>query len=267
MKPNIDNIADLEAAFEAVKGVLFGPLDPVLVKLKHKEIIIEAKEKREQEFFTLGGRSAASDDHAERGRKDRDTQTRTLTWLLANNAAYAQLHAKALDTWRDTEGAADKALSEIEAALDNARIEQQKLLERAPLVGGKRVFRDDDGSVWTEDDARLPDEIAAGLQWKGDEPSRKEFKAGKGRIDELVRSADKIRGIQVEVADLGAELNDDKNPPSEGRTQEIGGELESYGRKVDEELNVARSKSYVSVEMPVTPAATSVAQLAVPDIP
>lgn len=262
MKTGFENFPDLDEAFEAVKGQLFGPLDPALVKLTHNKIIQEAKEKREQEVDPRGRLSLMRDDHAERDRKERDAHTRTLTWLLANNAAYAQLHAKALDTWRDTEGAAEKALSEIEAALDSVRLEQQKLLERAPLVGGKRVFRDDDGSVWTEEDSRLPDEIAAGIQWKGDEPPRKEFKAGQARIDELVRSADKIRGIQVEVADLGAELNDDKNPPGFERIEVVKDSLNVYRQEVQNERRKLGFVEDVEVTAEVTlPASSNIPKL------
>ena len=109
-------------------------------------------------------------------------------------------------------------------------------MERAPLVNGKRVFRDDDGSVWTEDDIRLPDEVAAGIQWQGNEPARNEFKAGQARIDERIRSGDRVRGVQVEVADLGAELNDDKNPPSEERTEEIKEDLQKYRREIEDHI-------------------------------
>lgn len=235
MKAESDNFPNLEEAFEAVKGQLFGPLDPALIKLKHKEIIQDAKEKRDQELDPRGRRSLARDDH-DSDRKERDDRTRSLTWLLANNPAYAALHADAVQSWRDTEDVAEEALRQIEAALEDARIEQQKLLDRAPLLNGKRVFREDDGSVWTEDDVRLPDDVAAGIQWKGDEPTRREMKAGQARIDELIRSGDQVRGIQVEVADLGAELNDDKNPPSAERTEEIKESLNEYQQEIAEHV-------------------------------
>lgn len=226
------NVPDLGEAWIAAKE-FNGPVDPALIKLKHKENVKAAEEKRDQEIDPRGRRSLARDD-TDRDRKDREDRTRTLTWLLANNPAYAQLHADAVQSWRDTEDAAEDALRKIEAALEEARIEQRKLLERAPLVNGKRVFRDDDGSVWTEDDDRLPDDVAAGIPWNGDEPARKEFKAGQARIDELIRSGDRIRGIQVDAADLGAELNDDKNPPSMERTEEINDTLKEYRQEIDD---------------------------------
>lgn len=194
------------------------------------------------------GRSGSSST----SRREQREFTSRLQMLLATNPAYAALHADAVQSWRDTEDAAEEALRQIEAALEEARIEQQKLLERAPLVEGKRVFRDDDGSVWTDDDARLPDEVAAGIQWKGDEPTRKEFKAGQARIDELTRSGDRIWGIQVEVADLGAELNDDENPPSEERTEEIKDSFENYRREIRE-----LTPSVIKAENHAPPAAVS----------
>lgn len=261
MKPGFENLPDLAEAFEAVKGQLFGPLDPALVKLKHKEIVQDAKEKREQDIDPRGRLGLARDDHAERDRRDRDQNTRTLTWLLANNPAYAKLHADAVQSWRDTEEAAEDALRQIEAALEEARRDQERLIERAPLMNGMRVFRDDDGSVWTEDDVRLPDEVAAGIQWKGDEPRRTEFKAGQARIDELIRSGDRVRGVQVEVADLGAELNDDKNPPSEERTQEINESLKGYRQEIRDER---RKLGLETIE--VTPEASRPAAAHIPTL-
>lgn len=259
MKTESENLPELQEAFEAVKGQLFGPLNAALVRHKHQEILQEAKEKRVQALDPHGRLSLAGDD-PDRDRKDRDSQTRTLTWLLANNSAYAALHADANKAWRDADDAAEDALRQIEEALEAARIEQTALLERAPLINGKRVFRDDDGSVWTEDDTRLPDEVAAGIQWKGDEPTRSEFKAGQARIDELIRSGDRVRGIQVEVADLGAELNDDKNPPSTERTEEIIEDLTKYRSEIEEHVPKA-------VDADARNAPPALSSMAVIDVP
>lgn len=259
MKTEFENLPELQEAFEAVKGQLFGPLNAALVRHKHQEILQDAKEKRVQAIDPHGRLSLAGDDPAERDRKDRDSQTRTLTWLLANNSAYAALHADANKAWRDADDAAEDALRQIEKALEEARIDQRALLERAPLINGKRVFRDDDGSVWTEDDVRLPDEVADGIQWRGDEPTRNEFKAGQARIDALIRSGDRVRGIQVEVADLGAELNDDKNPPNTERTEEIIQDLQNHQREIEENLPKPASReiearTQLPIAMPAVPA-------------
>lgn len=237
MKREFVGIPDLEAAFEAVKNVLFGSPEELLkalgaqgIKSKFNEIR-DGKEERKLDVLSRAQLGGARDDR-DSDRKDRDHNIRMLTWLLANDPAYAQLHADAVQSWRNTEDAAEDALRQIDATLEEARIDQQRLLERAPLVNGKHVFRDRDGSVWTEDDVGLPDEVAAGIQWKGDEPTRREFKAGQARIDELVRSGERVRGIQVEAADLGVELNDDDNPPSAERTGEIIEELKKHDHAI-----------------------------------
>lgn len=259
MKPEFENLPDIGEAW--IAAVEFnGPVDPLLIKLKHESNVKEAKEKRE-EADPSGRLGLARGDH-DSDRKDREDRTRTLTWLLANNPAYAELHAEALQSWRDTEDAAEKALRQIEAALEQARTAHEKRLERASLIDGKRVFRDEDGSVWTEDDIRLPDEVAAGIQWKGDEPTRKEFKAGQARIDELIRSGDRIRGIQVEVADLGAELNDNENPPSSERTEEIKDTLEDYRQEVhDERRRLGLVEDVGMTAEPSLPVATNIPKL------
>lgn len=192
MKPNIDNIADLEAAFEAVKGVLFGPLDPALVKLKHKEIIIEAKERREQEFFTLGGRSAASDDHAERGRKDR---LETLLLVITSQNLAEKLHETyiAFDDIRDK---ARELLERIEGLLKDARHDYQSLISNAARhpVTGEPIFPYADGRVETEDGRTVPPEEVQGVDFKG-KTMGDHKDAGQSRISELEQYKEEATGI------------------------------------------------------------------------
>lgn len=240
LKAFVDREIDkLGEEVEAVKGMINGPLDASVVVRKFRDFVADTKAKVAGAPGMHAMATQERGDQAERDRKDRDNH-RTLTWLLANNPAYAQAHADAVKSWRDTEDAAEQALRAIEAALEQARIEQHALMERAPLINGKRVFRDEDGSVWTQDDIRLPDDIANGIQWQGNEPTRKEFKAGQARIEDLIRSGDRVRGIQVEVADLGAELNDEENPPSQERTEEIVEEFKTYRQEIKELLPSVR---------------------------
>ncbi len=192
MKQNIENIIDLEAAFEAVKGVLFGPLDPALVKLKHKEIIIEAKEKREQEFFTLGARSAASDDHAERGRKER-METLLLVFTSQRLAEKLRETYKAFDDIRDK---ARELLERIEGMLKDARHDYQALISNAARhpVTGESIFRYRDGRVETEDGRAVPPDEVHGVDFTG-KTTGEHKDAGQSHISELEQYKEEATGI------------------------------------------------------------------------
>lgn len=229
MKQNIVNIPDLDAAFEAVKGVLFGPLDPALVKLKHKEIVQEVKEKREQEFFTLGGRSAASDDHAERGRKDRETHTKTLTWLLANDRAYREAHERAMASITNAGNAIERAIAAGEKALDKARQQiDDYLRSTARLSDGRYVMIDRDGTYRDETGKPISaDDISAveGQPIKAYKP----YDELAGWKTDIERDLSELRGWSVEVGDMHNRATDEENPQSQeekGNSQEYADDLE-----------------------------------------
>lgn len=214
VKWNVENLPELEEAFEAVKGQLFGPPDPAAVKLKHKEIIKDAREKREREFFTLGGRSNASDDHAERGRKDRDFQTRTLTWLLANDRAYREAHERAMASFTNAGSAIDRAIEAGEKALDKARRQIDDYLRstarlsdgRYVMIDGDGTFRDETGAAISADDVAKVD----GQPIKAFKPYE-ELTAG---VADIERDLAELRGWSVEVGDMHNKANDDKVPAS-----------------------------------------------------
>ncbi len=234
MKQNIDNIPDLEAAFEAVKGVLFGPLDPALVKLKHKEIIIEAKEKREQEFFTLGGRSAASDDHAERGRKDRDNQTKTLTWLLANDRAYREAHERAMASITNAGNAIERAIAAGEKALDKARQQiDDYLRSTARLSDGRYVMIDSDGTYRDETGKPISADDVSAVEGQ---PIRafKPYDELAGWKNDIERDLAKLRGWSVEVGDMHNRATDEKNALGRDEVPELKERADDLVNRVQE---------------------------------
>jgi len=192
VKTELENLPDLQEAYEAVKGQLFGPLDPALVKLKHKEIIIEAKEKREQEFDPRGRVSLSRDDPAERDRKER---LETLLLVLTSQ----RLAEKLRETYAAFDGIRDKArelLERIEGLLRDARHDYQALIDNAARhpVTGEPIFPYADGRIETEDGrAVAPDEVQ-GVDFTG--KTRGERKdAGHSRISELEQYEEEVTGI------------------------------------------------------------------------
>lgn len=270
MKSSFENLPDLDEAFEAVKGQLFGPLDPALVKLKHKEIITEAKEKREQEFFTLGGRSAASDDHAERGRKERDTHTRTLTWLLANDRAYREAHERAMTSITNAGNAIDRAIAAGETALDKARQQiDDYLRSTARLSDGRYVMIDNDGTYRDETGKPISaDDVSAveGQPIKAFKP----YDELSGWKNDIECDLAKLRGWSVEVGDMHNRATDDKNALGRDEVPELKERADDLVNRVQEmqhgfERNAPEST--VDRERIATESLGSAAAMAIPTLP
>ncbi len=214
MRPIFDNLPDLDEAFEAVKGQLFGPLDPALVKLKHKEIVQEAKERREQDIDPRGRLSLMRDDLAERDRKDRDAHTRTLTWMLANDRAYRQSHERALASFTNAGNAIDRAIMAGEKALDKTRQQiDDYLRSTARLSDGRYVMIDEDGTYRDEAGTEINAEDVAELDGQ---PIKafKPYEVLNGRKTEFQGDLAELRGWSVEVGDMHNRAADGESPAS-----------------------------------------------------
>lgn len=192
LKQDVENFPDLEAAFEAVKGQLFGPLDPALVKIKHKEIIQDAKEKRDQEIDLRGRFSLARDDPAERDRKER---RETLLLLIANE----RLAEKLRETYKTLDDIRDKGRElheRIESLLRDARRDYQTLMNNAARhpVTGETIFRYADGRIETEDGRVIAPDDVKGVDFHG-KTTGEHKDASQSRISELEQYKEEVTGI------------------------------------------------------------------------
>jgi len=245
-----DNAPDLDAAFEAVKGELFGPLDPALVKLKHKEIIIEAKEKREQELDPRGRFSLARDDH-DRDRKDRENQTRTLIWLLANDRAYREAHERAMLSFTNAGRAIDRAIEAGEKAHEKVRQQiDDCLASTARLKDGRYVMIDEDGTYKDQDGKPVSAEDAAEVEGQ---PIRafKPYDEMRERKEKIDRDLAELRGWGVEVGSMKNEATDEKHPASRKRLDEMterADDLSEWAREYERtfESQLARQNEVTS---------------------
>lgn len=233
MKTDFENLPDLQEAYDAVKGQLFGPLDPALVKLKHKEIIIEAKEKREQEFDPRGRRSLARDDH-DSDRKDREDRTRTLTWLLANDRAYREAHERAMASFTNAGNAIDRAIEAGERALEKLRRQIDDYLHSTARLGdGRYVMIDKHGIYRDETGGEISAEDAAeveGQRIKAFEP----YDMLDGRKTQFERDLAELRGWSVEVGDMKNRAMDQENPTREEPLAEDKAHADDLAERAEE---------------------------------
>lgn len=215
MKTNFENLLDLQEAFEAVKGQLFGPLDPALVKLKHKEIVQDAKERREQESDPRGRLGLARDDHAERDRRDRDHNMRTLTWLLANDRAYREAHERAIGAFINAGNAIDRAIETAETAREKLRRQMEDyLITTARLSDGRYVMITPDGTYRDQSGEPITADDAVEVEGRIIQPFAS-YEAMMRRKADIERDLDELRGWSVEVGDMRNKINDDEEPASQ----------------------------------------------------
>lgn len=246
MKSIFENVPDLQEAYEAVKGQLFGPLDPALVKLKHHEIISEAKEKREQEVDPRGRLSLMRDDHAERDPKDR---LETLLLVITSQ----RLAEKLRETYAAFDGIRDKAqelLDRIRVLLKDARRDYQALIDNAARhpVTGEPIFAYADGRIETEDGrAVAPDEVQ-GVDFHG-KATGEQKDAGQSRISELEQYEEEVTGIDRR-AESHQERMADPDLDEDGREQAVdqaaqdadalNRRLEGIEDRIDHDLSAGR---------------------------
>lgn len=234
MRNIFGNLPDLDEAFEAVKGQLFGPLDPALVKLKHKEIVQEAKEKREQDVDPRGRLGLMRDDHAERDRKDRDAHTRTLTWFLAYDRAYRQSHERALASFTNAGNAIDRAIAAGEKALEMTRHQiDDYLRSTARLRDGRYVMIDEEGTYRDESGGEISAEDVAEVDGH---PIKafKHYEVLDGRKVQFERDLTELRGWSLEVGDMHNKAADEQSPASRQELDdmtELADDLEQRARE------------------------------------
>jgi len=156
-----------------------------------------------------------------------DQVRETLEWLLLTNQAYAQAHQAAMTSLRSAETTVTNALDRLLANLEKEQAILDDMLSRAPtLPDGRKVFRDKQGNVKTLDGEIIDDELAASIQWHGDEPSLEETDQQNQRVSGLKDAANELRGIETELGGIRGELTNNEKPPTQKRVGELKERIE-----------------------------------------
>ncbi len=159
----------------------------------------------------------------------------TLDWLLLNNPAYAGAHEVAMMSLQSAEQAASSVLDKVLSALGREFIALDNLLGRAAcLPDGRKVFRDRNGDVRSEDGSIITDDLAMLIVWRGDEPTYEEYQSQMNRVEELRQASDELRGVEVELGGIRGELHDNESPPSLERVDELNKRSQNLEEHVNE---------------------------------
>lgn len=137
----------------------------------------------------------------------------TLEWLLVNDANYIRLFEGAKSAVGKTAQKAQHIIDEILTRLSSVRDAISDVLNGAmDLRDGRKVFQDKDGIVREENGTAIGDALAAGIIWRGDEPTYEEYRSLRDRETKLFDATDEVRGIQTDIGDLNNQLDDNENP-------------------------------------------------------
>jgi hypothetical protein len=235
MKNKFLDLGDLEAAFEAVKGVLFGPLDAASVKHKFNEIVREKKQERELEsnpMSLLGHGREEAKEREYRTRNDRDLQRFMVMSLL--NAAQQQRLAmiyNGIDSSRGKGVQVGKRLTELDGKLDRWH---DKLMANAAYKDGKAYFRYEDGRVVDVDGNSAPPEQVAGIDFTGKTTAEEKaaYDAARTEVHELKEGLGNALGdLDALEADLNRRIAE--NPD---KADEIMDEVERSHQGIDRRM-------------------------------
>lgn len=165
------------------------------------------------------GRAGASE---RRAAKDR-AQMNALEVLLATDPMYRAAYERTFSTLQSAEQRTEAALDETGAALEQTTAEIEDMLARANMLpDGRRIYRDANGDVLTEDGQKIDGPELEGVVWREDAPSYEQIRAKRERIDELAERIEALRRYHTDV--LGSvrdRLEDTENPPTAEELEEI----------------------------------------------
>ncbi|MEP0505211.1 MAG: hypothetical protein ABJD13_12035 [Paracoccaceae bacterium] len=179
--------------------------------------------------------------------KDREKKERAyrdaLDRLLATDPEYRRLYEELGDKLGKAETQADNTIENLQAGLLAQQDANQDMLDRAPKVDGKAVFRTTDGRVVDEDGNRIDAIIAAGIIWPDDAPTAEEYFVGKAREDELSAALDNWQNYRNDTLGGIRDRYDDRDDPMS--KQDLTDALDEISAKLppSPDLNHANSQA------------------------
>jgi len=159
----------------------------------------------------------------------REREMSRLQHLLATNAAYAAAYDA---TWQALETAEDETAAALAVLSHKAAAETDRLQAirdtSARLPDGTRVFRDNDGTVWTGHGRLVEPKAAESIVWTGREPGYEEFRAARDALAKTEARIAEIKRYQVDVLGHARDrLTDDDNPPDLEELETIKEQIET----------------------------------------
>ena len=169
------------------------------------------------------GENSQNAKASQRRKSQQRIELTSLQLLLQNDPVYAAQYEDVMDLLSRAETATEKALVQTEQDLSLAQDEVSDTLNHAnKLPDGTAIFKDKDGTVWTENGQLVSEAKLEEVQWKETVPSHEDYVKQRQAVEDLQRYIDALRRYQVDV--LGHSRNsliDPNNPPSTDELKQI----------------------------------------------
>lgn len=214
------------------------------------------------------GRMARFTDEDTRGSRTGKTSKREraaerlsrLQQLLATNPGYAKLYNDTMDALGKAERAVEQALERAKTALRKAKAALEDTMDRAAqLPNGTKVFRDDEGQVWTEHGQRVDDEEAQSIVWRAGAPGRQELLENRDSAGGRVTDVEALQRIQVDLGDARNRLQDDDKPPLES-------DLRQTRKTIDQAMTLSNNFEQTAFDDQKPSSTTPSANLEIPQL-
>jgi len=155
-----------------------------------------------------------------------------LQMLLATNPGYAKLYNDTMGDLGDAEDATDRAIVKAETALKAAQDKLEQTRSRAGKLptDDSPVFKDKHGIVRNERGEAVSDDIAARIEWRGDEPAYEQFLEESESAKDRLTRLEALQGFRVDtLGGIRDRMDDQESPPS-------AAEIEQFKRDIRERM-------------------------------
>ena len=198
--------------------------------------------------------------------KRRATRAETLTRLqiLLANHDYAAQYRMTVNHLNTAQDRLDKLLDQVRQDIELAeQALEDKRGRAARLEDGTRVYRDKDGNARTEDGEAVPDDIAAGVVWTGDEPTYDSIREERERLNRLKGLEDDVHAGQNRIGEIQDDLQNEDSPKTADDMGDLRKEADGIVSGVEARLDAEAARS---LEKPKQVAAEPVSEVSVPQL-
>ena len=185
-----------------------------------------------------------SNPDAQEKKKRQERAYRSALRALLKNESYRALYEETFDKLRTYEVATEHALEQAREDLAEAKGALDEMRENAStLQNGTRVYRSEDGGVYSEDGTLITGDALESVEWRKGAPSYEDYTAQKKAAAE---AESRVNDLLVYQADLGVvreRLSDEDHPLSPEDLKDVQEDMDSrMPEAVAEQLPVDKTQ-------------------------
>jgi len=189
----------------------------------------ESSETKAGRIYTSGVTDPNRRHDAREQRNRRADAQLTALQSLMSDPEYAALYTETVAAVTQAQIAAEAAMTTALETLQQSEDDLTDLQDNAAQLApsGERVYRDQEGNVYTEDGRKLSEQEAESVVFPEDAPSYEEYLVQKKAVQEARERVEAIRIYQDRLGGYQDRLNDPDNPFTPDELQDIQRDIET----------------------------------------